>query len=32
MDNNKMDLRWDGVIWTGLIWRKIGTRGLVLTR
>jgi hypothetical protein len=26
-DTIKMDLRWDGVAWTGLIWRKIGNSG-----
>jgi hypothetical protein len=28
VDNIKMDLReigWDGVVWTGLIWLRIGT-------
>jgi hypothetical protein len=30
VDNIKMDLReigWDGMVWTGSIWLKIGTRG-----
>jgi hypothetical protein len=27
-DNSNMDLRnWDGGVWTGLIWLRIGTRG-----
>jgi hypothetical protein len=25
VDNIKMDLRWDGEIWTGFIWLGIGT-------
>jgi hypothetical protein len=25
--NIKMDLRQDGVVWTGLIWLRIGTNG-----
>jgi hypothetical protein len=25
VDNIKMDLRDDGVVWTGLIWLRIGT-------
>jgi hypothetical protein len=30
-DNNKMDPReYDGVIWTGLIWLRIGTSGGLL--
>jgi hypothetical protein len=29
-DNIKMDLRQDGVVWTGLIWLKIGTCGRLL--
>jgi hypothetical protein len=29
-DNIKMDLRWDGVVWTGLIWLKTGTSGGLL--
>jgi hypothetical protein len=30
VDNIKIDLReigWDGVVWTGLIWLRIGTNG-----
>jgi hypothetical protein len=27
VDNIKMDLRQDGVVWTGLIWLRIRTRG-----
>jgi hypothetical protein len=33
MDNIKMDLReirWDGVVWIGLIWLRIGTSGGLL--
>jgi hypothetical protein len=33
MDNIKMDLReigWDGVLWIGLIWLRIGTSGELL--
>jgi hypothetical protein len=30
MDNIKMDLRDDGVIWTGFIWLRIGTSGGLL--
>jgi hypothetical protein len=33
MDNIKMDLReigWDGVVWIGFIWRRIGTSGGLL--
>jgi hypothetical protein len=26
-DNIKMDLKWDGRAWTGLIWLRIGTIG-----
>jgi hypothetical protein len=29
-DNIKMDLRYDGVVWTGLIWLRIGTSGGLL--
>jgi hypothetical protein len=32
-DSIKMDLReigWDGVVWTGLIWLRIGTIGELL--
>jgi hypothetical protein len=29
-DNIKMDLRYDGVVWTGLIWLTIGTNGGLL--
>jgi hypothetical protein len=29
-DNIKVDLRWDGVVWTGLIWLSIGTSGGLL--
>jgi hypothetical protein len=36
VDNMKMDLRdigWDGMVWIGLIWLRIGTsRGLLWTR
>jgi hypothetical protein len=28
--NIKMDLRWDGVVWNGLIWLRIGTSGGLL--
>jgi hypothetical protein len=27
VDNVKMDLRQDGVVWTGLIWPRIGASG-----
>jgi hypothetical protein len=27
MDNIKMDLRQDGVVWNGFIWLRIGTSG-----
>jgi hypothetical protein len=30
LDNVKMDLRWDGVVWTGLIWLRIGSSGGIL--
>jgi hypothetical protein len=31
VDNIKMDLeRWDGVMWTGLVWLRIGTGGELL--
>jgi hypothetical protein len=33
VDNIKMDLReigWDGMVWTGLIWLRIGTSGGLL--
>jgi hypothetical protein len=26
-DNIKMDQKWDGEAWTGLIWLRIGTGG-----
>jgi hypothetical protein len=29
-DNIRMDLRHDGVVWTGLIWLRIGTSGELL--
>jgi hypothetical protein len=29
-DNIKLDLRGDGVVWTGLIWLRIGTMGGLL--
>jgi hypothetical protein len=29
-DNIRMDLRWDAVVWTGLIWLRIGTSGGLL--
>jgi hypothetical protein len=29
-DNIRMDLRYDGAIWTGLIWLRIGTSGGLL--
>jgi hypothetical protein len=33
VDNIKIDLRWDGMVWTGLIWLRIGASGgLLLTR
>jgi hypothetical protein len=30
MDNIKMGRRWDRVVWTGLIWLRIGTSGRLL--
>jgi hypothetical protein len=30
VDNIKMYFRWDGVMWTGLIWLRIGTSGGLL--
>jgi hypothetical protein len=31
VDNIRMDLeRWDGVMWTGLVWLRIGTGGELL--
>jgi hypothetical protein len=30
MDNIKLDLREDGMVWIGLIWLKIGTIGWLL--
>jgi hypothetical protein len=30
VDNMKMDLRYDGVVWTGLIWSRMGTNGGLL--
>jgi hypothetical protein len=33
VDNIKLDLReigWDGMVWAGLIWLKIGTSGRLL--
>jgi hypothetical protein len=27
VDNIKMDLKMDGIIWIGLIWPRIGTSG-----
>jgi hypothetical protein len=30
MDNVRISERWDGVMWTGLIWLRIGTGGEVL--
>jgi hypothetical protein len=30
MDNIKMDLRYDGMVWIGLIWLRIGTSGGLL--
>jgi hypothetical protein len=30
VDNIKMDLRYDEVVWTGLIWLRIGTGGWLL--
>jgi hypothetical protein len=30
VDNIKTDLREDGVVWTGLIWLRIGTSGGLL--
>jgi hypothetical protein len=30
MNNIKMDLRWDEVVWTGLVWFRIGTSGGLL--
>jgi hypothetical protein len=29
-DNIRIDLRKDGVVWTGLIWLRIGTSGVLL--
>jgi hypothetical protein len=29
-DNIKMDLSWDRVVWTGLMWLRIGTSGGLL--
>jgi hypothetical protein len=30
VDNIKIDLRWDRMVWTGLIWLRIGTSGRLL--
>jgi hypothetical protein len=30
VDNIKIALRWGGVVWTGLIWLRIGTSGELL--
>jgi hypothetical protein len=30
VDNIKMNLRWDGIVWIGLIWLRIGTSGGLL--
>jgi hypothetical protein len=30
VDNIKMDLRWDGRVWIGLIWLRTGTSGGLL--
>jgi hypothetical protein len=30
VDNSKIDLRYDGMIWTGSIWLRIGTSGGLL--
>jgi hypothetical protein len=30
VDNIKMDLKYDGVMWTGLIWLRIETSGGLL--
>jgi hypothetical protein len=30
VDNIKMDLGWDGVMWTGLVWLRIVTGGELL--
>jgi hypothetical protein len=30
VDNIKMDLRVDGLVWIGLIWLRIGTSGELL--
>jgi hypothetical protein len=30
VDNIEMDLRSDGVVWTGLVWLRIGTNGGLL--
>jgi hypothetical protein len=30
MNNIKMDLSWDGVVWAGLIWIRIGKSGGLL--
>jgi hypothetical protein len=29
-DNIKMDVRWDGVVWTALVWLRIETSGGLL--
>jgi hypothetical protein len=29
-DHIKMDLRWGGIVWTALIWLRIGTSGGIL--
>jgi hypothetical protein len=31
VDNIKIDLRQDGILWTGLIWLSIGTSGGLLS-
>jgi hypothetical protein len=30
VNNIKMDLRYSGVLWTGLIWLRAGTSGMLL--
>jgi hypothetical protein len=30
VDDIKMDLRWDGMVWIGSIWLRIGTSGGLL--
>jgi hypothetical protein len=30
VDNIKMDIKYDGIVWIGLIWLRIGTSGWLL--